>query len=73
MRRTLTSRGAKLAVSAVTLAVLSGCASVSLEQNVNRVNDEASSFTDKKLTLSRTEQERKERAEAAQALLAQPL
>lgn len=73
MRRSLTSRGAKLAVSAVALAVLSGCASVSLEQNVNRVNDEASSFTDKKLTLSRTEQERKERAEAAQALLAQPL
>jgi len=73
MRRPLTSRGAKLAISAVTLAVLSGCASVSLEQNVNRVNDEASSFTDKKLTLSRTAQERKERADAAQALLAQPL
>ncbi len=73
MSRTLTSRGARLAVSAVALAVLSGCASVSLEQNVNRVNDEASSFTDKKLTLSRTEQERKERVEAAEALLAQPL
>ncbi len=73
MRRPLTSRGAKLAISAVTLAVLSGCASVSLEQNVSRVNDEASSFTDKKLKLSRTEQERKERADAAQALLAQPL
>ncbi|MEK9803198.1 MAG: TolC family protein [Curvibacter sp.] len=73
MSRTLTSRGARLAVSAVALAVLSGCASVSLEQNVNRVNDEASSFTDKKLTLSRTEQERKERVKAAEALLAQPL
>ncbi|QKO23399.1 TolC family protein [Rhodoferax sp. BAB1] len=73
MRRTLTSRGAKLTVSAVALAVLSGCASVSLEQNVDRVNEEASSFTEKKLTLSRTEQERKERAEAAQALLAKPL
>jgi outer membrane protein TolC len=73
MRRTLTSRGAKLTVSVVALAVLSGCASVSLEQNVDRVNNEASSFTEKKLTLSRTEQERKERAEAAQALLARPL
>lgn len=73
MRRTLPSSGARLAISAVTLAVLSGCASVSLEQNVSRVNDEASSFTEKKLALSRTEQERKERADAAQALLTQPL
>ena len=73
MRRTLTSRGAKLAISAVAVAVLSGCASVSLEQNVDRVNNEASSFTEKKLALSRTEHERKERAEAAKALLAQPL
>ena len=73
MRRTLTSRGAKLAISVVALAVLSGCASVSLEQNVDRVNNEASSFTEKKLALSRTEHERKERAEAAKALLAQPL
>lgn len=73
MRRIMPSSGARLAISAVTLAVLSGCASVSLEQNVSRVNDEASSFTEKKLALSRTEQERKERAEAAQALLAQPL
>jgi hypothetical protein len=74
MRRTLTSRGAaRLAVSALALAVLSGCASVSLEQNVDRVNDEAGSFTEKKLTLARTAQERQERAETAQALLAQPL
>lgn len=73
MRRTLPSSGARLAISAVTLAVLSGCASVSLEQNVSRVNDEASSFTEKKLALARTEQERKERADAAQALLTQPL
>lgn len=36
---------AKLALSALGLAVLTGCASVSLDQNINRVNDEAGSFT----------------------------
>ena len=36
---------AKLALSALGLAVLTGCASVSPDQNINRVNDEAGSFT----------------------------
>ncbi len=64
---------AKLALSALGLAVLTGCASVSLDQNINRVNDEAGSFTGGKLALARTLDERDQRAQAAQALLAQPL
>ena len=64
---------ARLALSALGLAVLTGCASVSLEQNIGRVNDEAGSFTEGKLALARTQEERDQRAQAAQALLAQPL
>ena len=64
---------AKLALSALGLAVLTGCASVSLDQNINRVNDEAGSFTEGKLALARTQVEHDQRAQAAQALLAQPL
>ena len=45
MKRLLSSRRAKLAVTVVAIAALSGCASVSLEQNVSRVNAETESFT----------------------------
>ncbi|WP_024815522.1 TolC family protein [Acidovorax sp. JHL-3] len=64
---------AKLALSALGLAVLTGCASVSLEQNIGRVNDEAGNFTDGKLALARTQEERDQRAQAAQTLLAETL
>ncbi|WP_313070028.1 TolC family protein [Melaminivora sp.] len=64
---------AKWALSALGLAVLTGCASVSLDQNINRVNVEAGSFTEGKLALARTQEESDQRAQAAQALLAQPL
>ena len=64
---------AKWALSALGLAVLTGCASVSLEQNIGRVNDEAGSFTDGKLALARTQEERGQRAQAAQTLLAETL
>lgn len=47
MKRLLSSHRAKLAVSVVAIGVLSGCASVSLEQNVNRVNTETTGFTRK--------------------------
>ena len=63
----------KLALSAIGLAVLVGCARVSLDQSIGRVNDEAARFTDGKLTLARTREEREWRTQAAQALLAQPL
>lgn len=64
---------AKLALSALGLAVLTGCASVSLDQSITRVNDEAGSFTGGQLTLASTQDERDQRAQAAQNLLAQPL
>lgn len=69
----LRSTKTKLALSALGLAVLTGCASVSSDQGVNRVNEEAGSFTGGKLALVRTQDERDQRAQTAQALLAQPL
>ena len=64
---------AKLTLSALGLAVLTGCASASLDQNINRVNVEAGGFTEGKLALARTQEERDQQAQAAQSLLAQPL
>ncbi|MXN30154.1 MULTISPECIES: TolC family protein [Delftia] len=69
----LRSTETKLALSALGLAVLTGCASVSSDQGSNRVNEEAGSFTGGKLALARTQDERNQRANTAQALLAQPL
>ena len=73
MKTSIQSSRAKLVLSAVAVVVLSGCASVSLEQNVSRVNDEARSFTDGNLSLARTDDERVKRANAAQALLKSPV
>ena len=69
----LRSSRAKLALSALGLAVLTGCASVSSDQGVKRVNDEAGSFTGGKLALARTQDERDQRAQAAHTLLTQPV
>lgn len=63
----------KAVVVAIALIVLSGCASVSLEQNMDRVNDEAREFTGGRLALARTDAERQHRAQAAGALLGTPL
>jgi len=67
MRRT------KLAVTLAAIGVLSGCASVSLEQNVSRVNTETRSFTDGQLSLAQSNQEREQRAQFAAQLLSKPL
>ena len=64
---------AKLALSALGLVVLTGCASVSLDQNTSRVNDEAGSFAGGQFALASTQDERDQRAQAAHPLLAQPL
>jgi outer membrane protein TolC len=64
---------ARLALSALALAMLSGCASVSLEQQLARTNEEAASFTGGRLALARTDEERHTRRQSAAALLAQPL
>ena len=60
---------AKVSLSAITLAVLTGCASVSFEQNLARVNDEASDFAGGQLSLARNADERKQRADDATRLL----
>jgi len=64
---------AKVSLSAITLAVLTGCASVSFEQNLARVNDEASDFAGGQLSLARNADERKQRADDATRLLGSPL
>lgn len=73
MKRLVTTSRGKLVLSAMSLAILSGCASVSVEQNVDRVNEEAKNFTEGQLSLARTGDERQQRAEAAQKLLQSPL
>src|SRR5574343_1376113 len=73
MKRLLSSRRAKLAVTVVAFGALSGCASVSLEQNVSRVNAETTGFTDGRLSLAQNNQEREQRAQLAAQLLAKPL
>jgi len=66
-------QGVKRALCAMALAWLSGCASVSLEQSLARTNEDAASFTDGRLALARTGEERESRRRSAAALLAQPL
>ncbi|GAB2464036.1 TolC family protein [Comamonas humi] len=66
-------RSAKLGLSALALAVLTGCASASLDQSVSRVNDEAAGFTSGQLSMALSPQEREQRAQVAQELLAKPL
>ena len=73
MRHLLTMRRTKLAVTLAAIGVLSGCASVSLEQKVSRVNTETRSFTDGQLSLAQSNQEREQRAQFAAQLLSKPL
>lgn len=69
MKRIPSTSLGKLALSAIALATLAGCATVSLEQNVARVNEEAKSFAEGQISLARTADEREQRAQAAQKLL----
>ena len=73
MRRVLNVFRGRLMLSTIALAALSGCASVSLEQQMAKVNDETASFTDGRLALARTDRERTQRAQAAADLLKTPL
>ena len=63
----------KLCVSGVAIAVLAGCASVNIDQTINDTNSGASAFTQGKLALSRTDQQRQARAKLSSELLANPL
>ena len=69
MKRIPSTSLGKLALSAIALATLAGCATVSPEQNVARVNEEAKSFAEGQISLARTADEREQRAQAAQKLL----
>jgi len=73
MKHALKSRGVRLVLTGLSIAVLSGCASITSDQTVARVNDEAASFTEGRLVLARTDAEREKRSAAARQLLAKPL
>lgn len=66
---TLTSRALTVSFA----MFLTGCASVSLEQNLSRVNDELNGFAGGPVTVARTVKEHEARAKAASTLLATPL
>ena len=63
----------KFAISAAAVVVLSGCASVNLEQNLSSANAAASSFTDGQLTLARDKSESDGLRQRASDLLQNPL
>jgi outer membrane protein TolC len=69
MKRLVKPSHGKLVLSAMALAALTGCATVSLEQSVSRVNAEAKTFTEGQRTLARTTDESRQRTETAQKLL----
>ncbi|WP_436131960.1 TolC family protein, partial [Acidovorax sp. LjRoot38] len=73
MSRPLRMPRAKLVIAVAAVAVLSGCASVNLEQNISSANAATSSFTDGKLTLARAKNEQEALRRRASDLLAKPL
>ena len=60
------------ALAAATL-VLAGCASVSIDQAIQDANETTHAFTEGKLALSRTEQQRQARSKLTEELLTKPL
>lgn len=73
MIRDFDLRRARSALSVIALAALSGCASVTVEQNLSRVNEETSRFAGEKVSLARNTDERQQRANNAETLLSVPL
>ena len=66
-------RHTRLALCLAALATLSGCASVTYEQNLDRVNEETNHFAGGKVSLARNADERNQRASSAEKLLSAPL
>jgi outer membrane protein TolC len=62
-----------LATAAISLVVLSGCASVDFDQSIARTNRDAADFTQGKLILAQTNAQREALERAAAELLKQPL
>ncbi len=65
--------GAKTALTAAVLVVVSGCASVNFEQSLSQTNEQAAGFTQGQLSLAKTEAERTERMRLATEILGKPL
>jgi len=63
----------KVVLSAITLAVLSGCASVNFEQSIAKTNQIAANFTQGDLALALTTEQREAQTQAAETLLLQPI
>jgi outer membrane protein TolC len=64
---------AKVVALAVTMASLNGCASVSIEQTLARSNQDAAGFTQGKLQIARSDEQRQAMRAQAEALLQKPL
>ncbi|WP_119965249.1 TolC family protein [Simplicispira lacusdiani] len=69
----LPQRRATLALAGSVIAVLSGCASISPEQSIGRVNNDVAAFAEGKLVLARSAEERQQHTETARKLLSAPL
>ncbi len=60
-------------LSVTAVVVLAGCATVSQEQNLERVNEEIGDFSGGKVSMTRTAKEREAQARTATDLLKLPL
>ena len=67
------SRWRVLGSAALVGLLLTGCASVNIDQTISDTNADKSAFTQGKLALSRTDQQRQARAQLSRELLAKPL
>ena len=66
-------RNLRLAGVSAAALLLAGCASVNIEQAIQETNQTTQGFTQGKLELSRTEQQRQARSRLSEQLLAKPL
>ena len=66
-------RNFRLAGVGAAVLLLAGCASVDIDQTLHETSQATQSFTQGKLELSRTEQQRQSRSQLSEQLLAKPL
>ena len=66
-------RNFRIAGLGAAVLLLTGCASVNIDQALQETNQSTLGFTQGKLELSRTEQQRQSRGRLSEQLLAQPL
>jgi hypothetical protein len=72
-QKTSFPRQFKLAAAAVSLAVLSGCASVNFDQSLTNTNEAAADFTQGKLVLVQSKDQRDSLDRAATEILQKPI